>query len=233
MTTDSGYETFGVKDLRVFYTPALEGGGTGYGQDYVRIVSARFPRQRRIFEWCAGPGFIGFSLIAHGLCDTLCLADVNPRAVAACRRTIEANGLADRVTVYLSDCLDAIPKTERWTLVVGNPPHSGAGRTFPGLPRPPLIYRDDGWRIHQRFYGSVGRFLEPDGALLILENGKLSTVETFRGMIGDGGFRIVDTSPCLTARDGSPIAETTVDDPIADPFYYYISAVRAHGTDVS
>ncbi|MGZ9104358.1 MAG: hypothetical protein ACXW3M_00750, partial [Rhodoplanes sp.] len=55
------------------------------------------------------PGFIGFSLLAHDLCETLCVADINPEAVAACRRTVEANRLSDRVSVYQSDNLKDIP----------------------------------------------------------------------------------------------------------------------------
>lgn len=55
--------------------------------------------------------------------ETLCLADVNPRAVRACRKTIRERGLENRVTVYESDNLDAIPADERWDLVVSNPPH--------------------------------------------------------------------------------------------------------------
>ena len=58
------------------------------------------PKQARVFEWCAGPAFIGFSLLGKGQCETLCLADINPTSVAACRRTLADNGLSGRVTVY-------------------------------------------------------------------------------------------------------------------------------------
>ena len=57
--------------------------------------------QPRAFEWCAGPRFIGFSLLGHGLCDTLCLADINPEAVSACERTIADNALTDRVSAIV------------------------------------------------------------------------------------------------------------------------------------
>jgi tRNA G37 N-methylase Trm5 len=49
------------------------------------------------------------SLLGHGLCETLCLADINPQAVEACRRTIEDNRLGARVAVYHSDNLAGIP----------------------------------------------------------------------------------------------------------------------------
>jgi methylase of polypeptide subunit release factors len=98
------------------------------------------PKQVRTFEWCAGPGFIGFSLLGAGLTETLCLADINPQAVAACRRSINDNALAARANVYLSDNLANIPQSEQWDLVVGNPPwfsHDSVSN--------PLLARDQDW----------------------------------------------------------------------------------------
>ena len=116
------YVTYG--DIQVNYRDHLDGGGRTFGIDYLPLFhDLGMPRQARVFEWCAGPGFIGFGLLGHGFCDTLCLADINPEAVEACRRTVAQNGLAERVAVYRSDNLDAIPTSERWDLVVGNPPH--------------------------------------------------------------------------------------------------------------
>ncbi|MGH2585103.1 MAG: hypothetical protein ACRDJE_09320, partial [Dehalococcoidia bacterium] len=94
------YRLVSYNGVAVSYTDALVGGGEKYGQDYLAQVPERFGSVGRIFEWCAGPGFIGFSLLAHGLTETLCLADVNPEAVAVCRRTVADNGLTDCVAVY-------------------------------------------------------------------------------------------------------------------------------------
>jgi len=109
------------------------------------------PKQPRVFEWCAGPGFIGFSLLAHGLCDTLCLADINPAVVAACRRTIARNGLAGRVSAYLSNNLRSIPATERWDLIVANPPH------FIDQDVGDLRTHDPDWSVHREFFATVAR----------------------------------------------------------------------------
>ena len=110
--------------VRVSYKSHLDGGGSTFGQDFIPLLRRRgMPTVQRAFEWCAGPGFIGFSLLAHGLTDTLCLADVNPEAVAACRRTVARNGLEAKVAVHRSDNLRDIPASEQWDLVVSNPPH--------------------------------------------------------------------------------------------------------------
>ena len=112
-----------LNGIKVYYSEELDGGGASFGQDYLDFISKNFPPQQRIFEWCSGPGFIGFSLLAKGLCDTLCLADVNPLAVEACQKTIRLNRLEEKAKVYLSDNLKDIPLFEKWDLVVANPPH--------------------------------------------------------------------------------------------------------------
>ena len=138
------FETAILGGIEVVYTEELDGGGGRYGQDYIDFVTTRLGPRGRAFEWCAGPGLIGFSLLGHGLCETLCLADVNPAAVEACEETVRRNGLEDVVDVYLSDGLDDIPAHERWDLVVGNPPHAGTDEIRPHINRPTLIYQDSG-----------------------------------------------------------------------------------------
>jgi methylase of polypeptide subunit release factors len=157
------------------------------------------PRQARVFEWCAGPGFIGFALLGYGFCDTLCLADVNPEAVEACRRTVAQNRLAERVAVYHSDNLDDIPASERWDLVVGNLPH------FVDISPGELRFHDEDWKLHRGFFATIGRFLKPGGIIVLLENNRGSTAETFRSMIeAAAGLYIVFVHNCEGQR--TPIA---------------------------
>jgi predicted RNA methylase len=200
------HENYG--NIRVHYKRYLDGGGSTFGQDYIPFLhDRRMPRQGRVFEWCAGPGFIGFSLLGFGLCDTLCLADINPQAVRVCRRTVAENQLANHVSVYQSNNLDGIPASERWDLVVGNPPH------FDTVHVGELRFADHGWRIHRRFFESVSRFLKPGGVILIQENNCGSTVDTFRPMIEEAGFSIVLAYNC---------------EPRITPYtrYYYLGVMR-------
>src|SRR5262245_32670977 len=172
----------------VHYKDHLDGGGTWFGQDFIPFLQGRgIPRQSRVFEWCAGPGFIGFSLLGHGLCDTLCLADINKQAVEACRRTIRHNGLADRVAVYHSNNLTGIPQSEKWDLVISNPPHFAD--TFIGE----LKEHDAEWNLHREFFATIGPFLKHGGVIVLQENTRGSTVESFRDMIEGSGLSIVFT----------------------------------------
>jgi len=152
------------------------------------------PAQGRAFEWCAGPGFIGFSLLGNGLCRSLCLADINPLAIEACRRTIRANNLADRVTLYRSDNLHQVPAAERWDLVVSNPPHFVDD--FAG----DLRAHDADWHIHRGFFEQVGAFLNPGGVIVLQENNRGSTVDTFRPMIEAASLSVVFVHDCALER---------------------------------
>jgi len=172
--------------IRVQYMDHLDGGGSYYARDFMFYLRNRgMPKQARTFEWCAGPGFIGFLLLGAGLTETLCLADINPEAVAACRRSIKDNALAARVNVYQSDNLANIPQSEQWDLVVGNPPW------FSDECVGDLLRHDPDWRIHRTFFAQIGRHLKPGGIIILLENTAGSTSETFRDMISSAGLEIV------------------------------------------
>ena len=50
------------RDIEVAWTASLDGGGRSYGQNFIPVVSKLFGRVGVVHEFCAGPGFIGFSL---------------------------------------------------------------------------------------------------------------------------------------------------------------------------
>ena len=198
--------------IQVAYEGYLDGGGRGFGQDFIPLLQRYgLPKQGRVFEWCAGPGFIGFSMLGHGLCSSLCLADVNPEAVRACQRTVNENALSDCVSVYCSDNLLNIPSTERWDLVVSNPPH------FVDEYIGNLRAHDPDWGIHREFLRTVEPFLKPGGVILLQENNAGSTVETFRPMVEQAGLRVAFSHGDLPFRT-------------AQHQYYFIGIVRAGET---
>ena len=203
------YKKAAFKGIQVSYKNHLDGGGRVFGQDFIPLLQHYgLPRQARVFEWCSGPGFIGFSMLAHGLCETLCLADINPEAVAACRRTTADNGLSDRVSVYHSDNLRSIPPDEQWDLVVSNPPH------FIDEYLGSLRAHDPDWRVHRDFFATVAPFLRPGAVIILQENNHGSTVDTFRPMIEKSGLTVIFADGDLPFRT-------------ANHQYYFIGIMRA------
>ncbi len=190
MSEVTSYEIENYKNIRVGYLPHLDGGGRGFGQEFIRVVREKIGKVNHIFEFCAGPGFIGFSLMAHGLCNKLTLADVNPEAVRTCQHTIDSNNLGDKVSVYLSDCLDSIPETEQWDLVVSNPPHFFTPSQE--IYKADIRRYDPNFLIHKKYYKDISRFLKPDGISLIQENSRATSYKDFTPMIEESGLEIVE-----------------------------------------
>jgi 23S rRNA G2069 N7-methylase RlmK/C1962 C5-methylase RlmI len=88
----------------------------------------------------------------------------------------------------------AFNASEQWDLVVGNPPH------FVDISPGELRFHDEDWELHRRFFATIGRFLKPGGMIVLLENNRGSTAETFRSMIEAAGLCIVFARNCEGQR---------------------------------
>ncbi|HEY4484402.1 MAG TPA: class I SAM-dependent methyltransferase [Candidatus Paceibacterota bacterium] len=212
-------------NIEVAYKKSLHGGGMRFGQQYVSVVKEKFGHVGHIFEFCAGPGFIGFSLLANNLCDKLTLADVNPEAVEACNKTIKKNNLEKTVTAHLSDCLDNVPETEKWDLVVGNPPHVFCATEDEY--KKDIILFDPNFNIHRKFYQDIHKFLKPDGSILLQEHSESTNINDFKEMIEKNGLRVVEVfsfkPPVATAE---PKTVFSFIRKVSDPFRIYRAVKR-------
>ncbi|MFF1697657.1 methyltransferase [Streptomyces sp. NPDC058257] len=182
----------------VSYTQDLDGGGNTFGRTYEAFVRQHFGSVESVFEWCAGPGFIGFSLLASGLCKTLDLSDVNPDAERAVEATVRENSLDGQVRFHLSDSFTQVAAGLRWDLMVGNPPHvnQAAPASDYQHSHSALIWKDTDWSIHRDFYAAAPRFLRPGGSVVIQENYRFSQPSDFTEMIEGAGLETVGTFDC-------------------------------------
>ncbi len=188
------------RDIEVSWLSELDGGGRSFGQAYLQVVKEMFGKVGRAYEFCSGPAFIGFSLLAEGLCESLCLSDINPKAVAAVQDTINRHGLQDRVQVYLSDGLSAIPASEKWDLVVSNPPHFEVSTEEEYTSN--IRLNDQHWRIHEEFYANVEPHLTERGSILMQENHLGSEASTFAHMVAGAGLETIDSFMCQSPQRG-------------------------------
>ena len=192
--------------IEVLYAPDQDGGGTSFGRELVDYALRAFgpfhesPRRaRRCFEFCAGPGFVGFSLLGRGVCSSLVLADVHPASVAAARATVARNRLGALVAVYESDALDDIPANESgtWDLVVSNPPHFVSVASMRGHRdavatnwENNVMAVDTDWNLHRRFFADVGQFLAQGGHVVLQENHAGSAPEDLLPLVKGSGLRL-------------------------------------------
>jgi hypothetical protein len=193
---DEGIAAF-YGGIAVFDQPRQHRGGMAFGRDFPRVLNELgIGRCTRLLEFGAGPGYIGYSLLAAGWCETLALCDIDAESIATARHTATFNGLDDLVTAYVSDALDAIPDSERWDLVVANPPHF--------LPDPARSHDvqvfDPDWSVHRRFYTRLERHMNPGAVAVIAENRAGSDPDVFAEMIVAGGGRPVAVHPGTDVR---------------------------------
>jgi len=178
-------------DIRVYYAPELDGGGTSFGQMFVPVLR-RLGLGGSCYEPFSGPAFIGFSLLGAGICDELVVSDVNPRVINYVKLTTEFNGLSDRVRYYVSNLLENIPSDLRFDLVIANPPHfrdlsfcSKYGCDDTNI----LKTMDKDFALHRAFYHGIVDYLRPGGSVVFVENSEASSPEDFKKMITESGLR--------------------------------------------
>jgi predicted RNA methylase len=203
------YLEHNYNNITVYWIPELDGGGRTYGQQFVPVVKNLIGKVDRIHEFCAGPGFIGFSLLAEGLCNSLCLSDINPRAVELLKATVKKNGLEDKVTVILSNGLENIDESAKWDLVVSNPPH------FSENVENNILIHDQGWSLHKNFYMNINKHLAPGGNILFQENYFGSKEEDFTEMIENGGLE----------NTSSFMYKIKIEDAV-NPYYFLLTRKR-------
>lgn len=189
-TTMMHFTTSGKSKLNVFYHSWMDGGGTWFGQEYADIIRERYPNREfeRCYEWCSGPGYIGFNLLDHELCKGLCLSDIYQPAIDAVNETIKANRLTT-VAGYATSTVAGLPDHEMFDLVVANPPHF---LECPGDDNYQRIAVDQDWAAHQEFFENIGKHLLPGGIILLQENqaGSLNREQDFEPFIAAAGLEI-------------------------------------------
>lgn len=195
----------GATPITVFYTMDTDGGGSSFGQDYIPVIKQQYGNKKfkKVFEWCSGPGFIGFSLLSHNMCDKLCFNDLYDPAIELIHHTAKHpdNNCSDVVSAYLLKDLSLLPAHEMFDLVVSNPPHFS--KYVSNLANKNRICSDINWESHKNFFNNIKSHLTEDGVILLQENKQGSTIQDFEKIILEAGLTITD---CF--------------DSILDPFYY-------------
>jgi len=188
----------GERKLNIFHSDGLDGGGTTYGQEYIDLIKQRYSGRtfQKCYEWCSGPGYIGYGLLDHKLCETLCLSDIHDPALLYAEETkyYPPNHCESLVDLYLLKDLSLLPKDQKFDLIVSNPPHAnGFDDEDSWFSNNNRLTSDINWEAHRNFFFNIKDHLLPDGIILLQENYAGSTVETFSQWIQNAGLKITDT----------------------------------------
>ena len=190
-----------INDLDVYYTNDTNGGGDYFLPEYASIVKEWYGQVDNMLEWCSGPGFIGYGMLATGLCKNISFSEIFKPAISMLNKTAIENNLS--VDIFTDDTLDNVDK--QFDLVVGNPPHWGNvadakhslqkfGNYAPINDRLLQVLVDDGWKTHLSFFQNMKKLLKKDGKILLQENNTGSNPELFSQLIKDTGLKILSTA---------------------------------------
>lgn len=189
-------QTFLTNDIIVYYSNELDGGGISFGQQISVVLKNLYPNRifNNCFEWCSGPGFIGFNILSSGICQNLCLGDIFKPALQAVEKTVEnlSPKYQDRVKTIHMHSVEQIAEDNQFDLIVSNPPHfnSDSGTVISKKIFNSRISDDAGWQVHKNFFKNIKKNLAPEGVILLQENTFGSGPELFEQDIKNNGLRI-------------------------------------------
>ena len=151
-----------------------DGGGSTQYADFINFFKEKgddLPKYKNCLEWCAGPGFIGYSLLDTEVCQHVTFMDIHEPAIDDARNNAIFNNLTDRTSFYTIDAIHKLPTDLKFDLVVANPPHSlKASEEWlnnKGLFR---LIVDLDWKIHEEFFAHITDYLLPGAEVILSEN---------------------------------------------------------------
>ena len=167
--------------ILVKYPRYLDGGGLQFRDDLIEVVkkTGKYVYNRG-FEWCAGFGVLGYEMLGLGICNHIVFSDCFEPAINNCIETAKANNLSKYVTTYLTPKISDIPETEKWDLVISNPPHCPEYTVYAqsmrdqNIPEEAIastarLVVDENWHIHKEFFENITKHLTPDSDVYLIE----------------------------------------------------------------
>ena len=197
MTTTSAVETMGFGPLRITFDgrvlrprPWTEAQSTWAAE----ILGTAPPGP--VLELCAGAGQIGL-LAVLGTTRRLVCVDVSPDACEWARHNAERAGLSDRVEVREGPMDEVLHDSERFAVVVADPPWVRRDE-IDRYPEDPVLAIDggpDGMAVAWTCVDLARTHLRPGGSLLI-QLGTVGQVDVLRDRLRDDDLEITEVRWC-------------------------------------
>jgi methylase of polypeptide subunit release factors len=151
---------------------------------------------------------LGYEILGMGLAKHIVFTDYYPVAIENCLENASNNHLTSHVTGYISGTIEGIPNTEKWDLVVSNPPHVADKEYFIStmpeesdyLENTCRLIVDQNFAIHREFFKNIKEKLTPDADVFLIE---ASNHDFFVEWADAGGLKLVKTYPVSFLPHGS------------------------------
>lgn len=145
-----------------------------------------------VLELCSGAGQIGLLAVADSDRPLVCV-DLNPVACSYTRANAVAAGLADRVEVREADLSSALGASERFALIIADPPwvaRADVGE-FPEDPVLAIDGGDDGMQVAWACLDLARRHLGPGGSVL-LQLGSTAQADAVRDRLDGDALQVAE-----------------------------------------
>ena len=172
-----------------------------YLLDYLQV---NYPEGAKILDLCTGSGAIGIALKKYFNQGKVSLSDFSGAALAVAKINA-AQLVKGELSLYQGDLFAAIPKGERFDVIVSNPPYIKRAE-MNQLARDIIEYEphlaldggESGLDFYRRIIGEAHLFLENNG-ILALEIGDDQAADVM-ALLADGGYQEIQTIEDLSGH---------------------------------
>ena len=163
--------------IHIEWNPGDDGGGSTHYVDFLNAIGTE-KKYNNCLEWCAGLSAIAFSLIDANIVENIVLMDLYEPALIKVQENAKNNNIIDNVSIRLCDKISSLPLTDKFDLVVSNPPHSVSDHWIEELyssesqSQKDLVYRltvDKNWELHKEFFKNITKYINQNADLYISE----------------------------------------------------------------
>ena len=177
--------TWSLGGKQFVYDERYDGGGLFFAPFLLRHLQRLGLHFERTIEVCAGLGFLGLSLLENELTENLLLTDINR----------DVRGLVDYEQYLLTDMLDGVEGPV--DLIVGNLPYFPSREAFEKVAKnkdvDPLIFLDEGFHLHDKFFVQSHRILDDGGFLIYFGHESVD-------LLIPNGFKLYNVVQCWDDR---------------------------------
>lgn len=164
--------------LTIHWDKGDDGGGSTQYVDFLEGIPKN-KTYNRCLEWCAGLSAITFSLFDENKINEAVLMDIYEPALLGAAENAKKNNLENKVKHYVCDQIKKLPLTEKFDLVVANPPHSFSSKWMNEknelveiLGHHRRFVVDDDAKLHLEFFNNISLYLNNHADIFLSENGE-------------------------------------------------------------
>lgn len=180
----------------------VDGGGYEIKDEIYSLVERTGKEHySKALDWCSGYGPFGFDLLDRRKVDNVVFTDSYNVAIEAVEHNAQLNNVATRVTGYVCDKISHIPETEKFDLVVANPPHSCTSANLEKslVNTTVRMIVDEDYVALQEFYENICKYLTPDADVYITTG---SNMDYFVKWAAQGNLNLMGFSPSMHIPNG-------------------------------